>query len=352
MDRTARAETFRGIVVGGDARDPVRAMKSPRPARPPLARLAFVLLFIVACGSRTGLFGSDEDGFELLPDGGIRIDGGRDASVSDVQQFDVLPPLDARPPRDANRLDCPDPDSTLVYVVTTDNQLYSFYPTDGEFKFISNIACPAESGETPFSMAVDRKGVAYVQFTDQKLYRVSTATGACVGTPFVPNQQGFGEFGMGYATNDIGPTETLFVAGTRGSTQMSSPGLARIDSTTFALTKVGNFVPDIARAELTGTGDGRLYAFYTKGIENGPPSFIGEIDTNTAQVIAETPFPTVDQGNGWAFAAWGGDFYMFTAPGGGSDVTRYRPSDNSVTVVAQLPTRIVGAGVSTCAPAQ
>jgi hypothetical protein len=269
---------------------------------------------------------------------------------------EALPPIDAQP-RDANRLDCPDADATLVYVVTDNNELYSYYPTDGSFKLISLIACPTSpgSGATPFSMAVDRRGVAYVTFTDNLLYRVSTATGACIGTSFQADQSGFREFGMGYATNAAGPTETLFVAGTadnRGSGSMS-PGLGRIDTNTFILTKIGDFVPDIERAELTGTGDGRLFAFYTKGVANGPPSFIGEIDTTSGHVIAETSFPTVDQGNGWAFAFWGGDFYMFTGPpSGGSDVTRYRPSDNSVTVVGTLPSRIVGAGVSTCAPSQ
>jgi hypothetical protein len=338
-------------VAGSDARDPVAAMK----AKSRVARLGFLVGFLVvacgACGSRTGLFGIDDGGADLLPDGGVRNDGGRDARFDRENIPDApLPPIDAQP-RDASRIDCPDAEATLVYVVTTENELFSFFPPDGSFKFISKIACPAGNGATPFSMAVDRKGVAYVEFTDNKLYRVSTATGACIGTPFQPNQQGFGAFGMGYATNDVGPTETLFVAGTRDTMQAVSPGLARIDKT-FTLQKVGNFVPDIARAELTGTGDGRLYAFYTKGIMNGPPSYIGEIDTNTAHIIAETPFPTVDQGNGWAFAFWGGDFYMFTAPGGASDVTRWRPADNSVRVVAKLPTRIVGAGVSTCAPSQ
>lgn len=325
--------------------------RHPRAAKAVWTRGLFFLL-LMACGSRTGLFGEDDDGGELLPDGGIRPPNGRDASVTDgAIDFDVLPVIDAAP-RDANRLDCPDADSTLVYVVTSENELFSFFPTDGSFKFISNIACPA-GGDTPFSMAVDRKGVAYVLFTDEKIYRVSTATGACVATPFVPNQQGFNRFGMGFATNEVGPIETLFIAGTRDQGQFASPGLARIDPTTFALTKVGAFVPDIARAELTGTGDGRLFAFYTKGAGNGPPSFIGEINTTTARVVAETPFPTVDQGSGWAFAFWGGDFYMFTGPDqGGSDVTRFRPTDNSVTVVANLPSRIVGAGVSTCAPAQ
>ncbi len=330
-------------------------MKSPRRARRrgPLAILARVGLasLIVACGSRTGLFGSEDDSSDRLPDGGLRP--GQDASLRDGDIPETLPPIDATP-RDANRLDCPDAEATLVYVVTRDNELYSFLPTDGSFKFISKIACPAPADVTPFSMAVDRRGVAYVLFTDQRLYRVSTATGACIGTGFQPNQHGFANFGMGYATNDVGPTESLFVAGTADpGAAGSSPGLGRVDTNTFVLNTVSKFIPDIARAELTGTGDGRLFAFYTKGLNNGPPSFIGEINTNTARVVAETPFPTVDQGNGWAFAFWGGDFYMFTAPNNaGSDVTRYRPLDNSVSVVASLPKVIVGAGVSTCAPAQ
>jgi hypothetical protein len=364
VDRTL-STTLTSIVAERDARDRSAAMKSPR--RGPFARTAFLLL-LAACGSRTGLFGTDGDSSGLLPDGGTIIDGGRlpdGAPIVDggpIPTDAPLPMIDAMPRPDANRTDCPDADSTLVYVVTDANELYSFFPTDGTFKFISNLACPAGMNATPFSMAVDRKGVAYVEFTDARLYRVSTATGACIGTSYQPNQQGFGQFGMGFATNDIGPTETLFVAGTSVFDPMGnplpSPGLARIDPATFTLNKVGPFLPDIQNAELTGTGDGRLFAFYNKnqgqGIPGGspPPSFIGEIDTNNAHVVAETPFPTVGQGTGWAFAFWGGDFYMFTAPAGTSDVTRWRPADNSVSVVASLPAKIVGAGVSTCAPAQ
>jgi hypothetical protein len=58
-------------------------------------------------------------------------------------------------------------------------------------------------------------------------------------------------------------------------------------------------------------------------------------------------------GSGWAFAFWGGDFWVFTAPAGDSRITRFRPSDGSVTtVVDSLGAIIVGAGVSTCAPAK
>lgn len=310
-------------------------------------------VFAAACGSRTGLFTDrDEFGPNDIVDGG-GLDGTiRDGGRRDRQppEEDALPPIDARPPVDVVRNDCPDAEATLIYVITTDYQLYSFYPPDGSFKLIGNIACPAAPGETPFSMAVDRKGTAFILFQDERLYRVSTLNAACVSTPYVPRQSNFGLFGMGFATNNIGPTDTLYVSGDRGNTG-SATDLARIDPATFKLSVVGD--PGIDRAELTGTGDGRLFAFYTKRVNNnGPPSYIGELNPQTAQVIAEKRFDTIDQGTAWAFAFWGGDFYMFHAPQGSSVVTRWRPADDSVAQVATLPTRIVGAGVSTCAPQQ
>lgn len=331
------------------ARPPWPGTLAPIMPRLPV-RLAFFALLVAACGSRTGLF-LDEATFGPNPiDGGDPRDGGRRDGARDggvEEEEDALPPIDARPPSDVVRTDCPDADATLIYVITTSYQLYSFYPTDGTFKLIGNIACPAGPGATPFSMAVDRKGTAYILFNDENLYRVSTLNAACVATSYTPRQFGFGVFGMGFATNDVGPTETLFVAG--DDRNAASEGLARIDPTNFQLTPVDEFSPPLRLAELTGTGDGRLFAYYRKGV-NTPPSYIGEIDPNTANVVGEKRLDTVDQGQGWAFAFWGGDFYIFHAPGGGSVVTRYRPSDDSVTQVATLPTVIVGAGVSTCAP--
>lgn len=60
--------------------------------------------------------------------------------------------------------------------------------------------------------------------------------------------------------------------------------------------------------------------------------------------------PGVTQASGYAFAIWGGDFYLFTAPFDGTIVTRFRASDGSIVQVATSPQVIVGAGVSTCAP--
>jgi hypothetical protein len=316
-------------------------------------RVAFLLL-LVACGSRTGLF-VDDDGFTNVPGQDAGPDAHRDGGRRDSAVEDAPPPLDVRPPVDVDRRDCPDADATLVYTITSTYDLQSFNPDTGQFRLIGKIACPAGDA-TPFSMAVDRRGIAYVLFTDERLYRVSTATAACISTPYTPRQSNFRLFGMGFATNSVGPIETLFVAGDDRQNNPGASGLARITPGPFGLTPVGDFFPSIDSAELTGTGDGRLFAFYRKG-NDSPPSYIGEIDPDTAEVIGERRFDSVDQGWGWAFAYWGGDFYMFHAPGADSAsastrVTRWRPADDSVTQVATTSLRIVGAGVSTCAPQQ
>lgn len=301
---------------------------------------------LVACGSRTGLFAPEGDFATDDEDATVPGDG---APVGDGSVVDALPPLDATPPRDADQNDCPDGDATLIYVVTDQNELFSFYPPDGTFRQVGRIVCPSAPGTTPFSMAVDRQGAAYVVFNDGALYRVSTATAACVATSFVPAQLDFTTFGMGFATDQAGPVERLFIAGDGRSG--SARGLATIDLPTFRVAPIGEFTPPIERAELTGTGDGRLFAFYTKNATAG--SFVGEVDMSSARVLAESRLGQVELGQGWAFAFWGGDFYLFTAPdGAASRVTRFRPSDGSVTVVGSIATTIVGAGVSTCAPAR
>ncbi len=317
-------------------------------------RVAFLTL-LVACGSRTGLFVDESFGpnpIDAGPD--ARRDGGTDAEV------DALPPIDARPPADVDRRDCVDAGQTFIYVITTQYDLYSFNPPDAAFKLIGNIKCPAGtvSGQpaTPFSMAVDRKGVAFVLFNDERLYRVSTLTAACIATSYAPRQSNFGLFGMGFTTIGGGPAEALYIAGDDQDRTNSGPGaggLARIDPITFKLTPIASdFSPPIERAELTGTGDGRLFAFYDKGSSNGePPTYIGEVDPDTGSIFAEAKLNTVGLGQGWAFAFWGGDFYTFTSVSQNqSQVHRYQPSNGSVGQIATLPRRIVGAGVSTCAP--
>jgi len=76
------------------------------------------------------------------------------------------------------------------------------------------------------------------------------------------------------------------------------------------------------------------------------------IDKATAEILEETPLPVGGASSALAFAYWGGDFYIFTSPGGPTTVTRYRPSDGTVVEIATLNETVVGAGVSTCNPHQ
>jgi hypothetical protein len=136
---------------------------------------------------------------------------------------------------------------------------------------------------------------------------------------------------MGYAADGAGG-ETLYLA-----EDSSTPRLAVLDTTTFQARIVGPINP-AARAELTGDSMGRLFAFYG--------NTIAQIDKTTAKVIPL--YMTASVGSAFAFAAWGGDFYLFVD----MTVMRFRPSDGSTMQIAQMPDAVVGAGVSTCAPSR
>jgi hypothetical protein len=298
---------------------------------------------LVACGARTGLLVPEQEVADTGPDVHKKKDVGPDVEEEpDVQGLDVAM-------LDAYRNDCPDADSTLVYVVSETYELLSFYPPDATFTLIGKLTCPATpSTATPFSMAVDRKGTAYVVYNNGQLFKVSTADASCKATSFVSGQMGFTTtFGMGFATIGAGPAEQLFVAAdpTGGAT------LATIDTTTFALSTIGMVTPPAYLPELTGTGDGRLYGFYAPD-STSMTMAVGEFDKSNGNILGADALSSVDRGTAWAFAFWGGDFWLFTAPGTTplQTTTKYDPVSKSLSVVAHYSSLIVGAGVSTCAP--
>jgi hypothetical protein len=317
---------------------------------------------MVACGSRTGLLVMERGDAAPAVDSGrppadtsvdTSFDAGMDTSPDTIMMPDVLPPIDVQP-ADVVIVGCVDAGATQIYLVTGMGELLSFYPPTLVFTDLGPIACPSPS--TPNSMGVDRQGTAYVNFEDGTLFQVSTATAACVPTPFAPGQNGFIQFGMGYVGNPADGGDTLFVA---SDTQMlPTSSLASIDTNSFLMSLVGPFGPNpVTPPELTGTGDGRLFAFYADPNDpTGSSSLISQIDPATAQEIAMNSLPGILPGQAYAFAFYGGDFYVFTSQMGTSfsQVTRFSPSDGSVTPVAQtMPGQeIVGAGVSTCAPMQ
>lgn len=234
----------------------------------------------------------------------------------------------------------------LVYVVGSGNQLYSFEPSTLAFTQIGYLDCKS-NGAHPFSMGVDHNAVAWVLYDDGKIYNVSTSTAKCTPTNYVAGQQGFLTFGMGFGRDTPnGETEKLYVA------DMASKGLGIVDTTTLTLSVVGPFDKETLGGELTGTGDARLFGFFGESLPMKPmPPQISEIDKTTGTILSQTPLPTIDMGTGWAFAFWGGYFWLFTSPFGHSQVDRFDPvSNKTLTVLPDAGFTIVGAGVSTCAP--
>jgi hypothetical protein len=218
-----------------------------------------------------------------------------------------------------------------IYVLATDKALYRFYPDKLLFVRVGQVACPDDAGT--FSMAIDRRGTAWVEYTDGRLFAVDTSNASCRATAFRPGQAGFETFGMGYAMNDDPTTgETLYVAGV---------GLAALNTKTFDLDFRGSLT--YGRTELTGL-DNKLFAF---SVESGVIAGLNK--TNGATEVTYRTTAVADRA-AFAFAQWGGDFWVFT----GNDhsiVTQYSPTENKSTVVVKdTGMLIVGAGSSTCAP--
>lgn len=220
-----------------------------------------------------------------------------------------------------------------IFVLGTDKALYRFDPDKLTFVRIGAVGCPTAAGT--FSMAIDRRGTAYIEFTDGHIYAVDTANAKCTPTAFRAKQTGFELFGMGYALNgDAANGETLYVAGA---------GLGSIDTSSFELKFLGSIAS--GRTELTGQG-ADLFAFnVVSGVVYG-------LDKANGATKVTYRTSAIDQQAAFAFAQWGGDFWIFT----GTDrsiVTRYSPTeDKSTVVVKDTGMLIVGAGSSTCAPSK
>src|SRR5262249_33643687 len=95
--------------------------------------------------------------------------------------------------------DCSDA-AKLVYVVSDQNTLYSFDPAALTFTTVGVLSCPSSGNVN--SMAVDRGGTAWVNYTDGKIYKVSTKDASCKETSFAPHQEDFtNELGMGFSSD-------------------------------------------------------------------------------------------------------------------------------------------------------
>jgi hypothetical protein len=236
-----------------------------------------------------------------------------------------------------------------VYLVDADYSLIKFEPDSLRLTVIGSLECPGAGMGTPFSMSVDRNGIAWVLYNGGRIYHVSTTDASCESTTFTPNQAGFELFGMGFVSDEEGSdAETLYIAGGSSvSIGSGSSTLGTIDAR-LAVTAIANLP---GWPELTGTGEGELWGFFPDTV---PPS-VRQIDKATGAtpiVFDLDPMGSVEA-QAWAFAAWGGRYYVFLQrlEDESTHVWRLDPDTGNVEdILPDIGYRIVGAGVSTCAP--
>lgn len=238
---------------------------------------------------------------------------------------------------------CADDNTKLIYIVSTSNDFLGFDPRKlpgDPIKRIGKLTC--EPYRSPFSMTIDRGGVAWVEYDDGQVFNVNLTTAECKKPPRMHAPDGV--FTMAFVAD--GDAEQLYTVDTR------SQHMYTVDTRSLARTQIELVEPRTDESvDLTGTGDGKLYGFFTSTYD---VPWVQELDRKTAHAVGKKMPLGVDapgQYTAWAFAQWGGSLYLFTSGAQGSQVhTIDRQTGAHRTVISDLGYEISGAGVSTCAP--
>ncbi|MBI5611178.1 MAG: hypothetical protein HY902_20055 [Deltaproteobacteria bacterium] len=279
------------------------------------------------------------------------------SSEPDIDWSELLDPEDtgSEPADTAASDQCPER-AKIIYVVTKGNQLLSFSPDTLQFKLVGTLGCPAGVGNTPFSMAVDRKANAYVLYqsftSGAGVFKVSTLDASCTGTAYQPNLNGFEVFGMGFSSDAPAiADETLWIGGTKALSFQAGPcKLGTLDVATLKTKAVATIPAAYGCPDLTGNGQAQLFGFFP----NANPPAVGQIDKQTAQITKNWPLPaSLATTEAWAFAQWGGKLWLFakTSAEINSSVWSLDPLTGITTkALNNIGHVVVGAGVSSCAP--
>ncbi len=324
----------------------------------------------------------DDDGAQTDGSGGSGgVDGGTDAGSSDTTGTgetddsgdtgdDSAPLFDvgsddsgsgddggqSNQPGDCNCLGVMDG----IYLLSASNRLWFFNPQSNAFSELGPFICPA-FGMRVNSMAIDRSGYAWVNYfsaplgggppSNGGLFAVDLQTLQCQNLGYQPGANDFKKLGMAFATD--GPNDTCDDLYGYESHTTVGPENGRLGEfigvpPQLSVLAAGNY----PNAELSGTGDGRLFAFANTG---GDAALV-EYDKATGAEVTVTPLPGLTTSLAYAFAFWGGDVFFFTMLDDNtpqSKVTRLDLDGNAggglSTVVAKAPDLFIGAGVSTCA---
>ncbi|HEY5923463.1 MAG TPA: hypothetical protein VIV11_17405 [Kofleriaceae bacterium] len=274
-----------------------------------------LLALLIACGPPARNGGGDDD------DDGSGTDSGLNAECADGTE--------------------------LIYTIDQFNYRISmFNPANKTFTDLGSLSCPASGGGTPFSMSVDRQANAWVLYNNGELFKAVLPSLQCTKTTWA-GAGGLKVFGMGFSTDEpMGSTETLYVGGGLSQTQTSYT-LAKLDTISMTASPIGT---QTQLPEMTGNGKAELWGF----MPDATNARVVQFDKMTGAALKTYMVPTLaGTMTGYAFAHWGGDYWVFLIKNAEPSTTVYQIDGATGAITSTTPTTsrtIVGAGVSTCAP--
>jgi len=203
----------------------------------------------------------------------------------------------------------PGPHTDRIFLMSDEGELWQWDPRTHEASFVFGPVC---AGATPYSMAIDGRGTAWVLMAESlSMQSFDVATpGPCRDSGYVRTDMRFGLFGMAFAARSATDAcADLFVHTYDGDGPFSegpSAGmLGVIDPSSLAVRALAPI--DFDGGELSGTGDGRLYAF--AGVD---PVKLIRYDRESGAELDRIPLDGFRKTNASALAFFGGDLYVFT----------------------------------------
>ncbi len=248
-------------------------------------------------------------------------------------------------------------ESRYFYLLDNKSDIYRFNPDDGSesLEKVYDLTECILTG-SPFSMSIDRTNRLWIMSDLGELYWLSLDTEVCGLASVQPKELGITQpFPMTFLSTSQDDPEVLY--GTIDHLDEAAPNvpvLYRIDLFTEQLTMLGTMPRGQSIPELTGTSNGRLFAYYP-----GMESWIREIDTTTGAELNIWDLPQLEtragQAQSWSFAYWNQAFYIFVTPFFPNEdfsdtrIFKLDPRTGQTSVYLENTSHIfVGAAVSTC----
>ncbi|MCC6876349.1 MAG: hypothetical protein IT378_18735, partial [Sandaracinaceae bacterium] len=201
------------------------------------------------------------------------------------------------------------PHGARIFVLSDDGELWSYDPIADVFELVVGPVCATT--ERPFSMAVDPHGVAWILYSQtRRIQRFDLVRpGPCTDSGYLPTHASFPLFGMAFVIDPATECASLYAHSYDGEGPFGEGAaigsLGVIEGEPPRMRALGPI--DYDGGELSGTRDGRLFAF--TGVM---PAKLVEYDRATGARISILPLEGFSKTNASAFAFFGGDLYLFT----------------------------------------